>query len=76
VVTWQGQEPADMLGRLGRHWGWVLAYGILTLLAGILVLAFPGLTLLGLAVILGIWLLVFGIMEMTAAFRLRKLASG
>jgi uncharacterized membrane protein HdeD (DUF308 family) len=50
--------------------------GILSILAGIIVMAYPGLTLLGLAVILGIWLLVFGIMEMTAAFRLRKLAVG
>jgi len=32
--------------------------------------------MLDLAVILGIWLLVLGIMEMTAAFRLRSLARG
>lgn len=56
--------------------GWSAVMGILSIIAGIIVLAFPGLTLLGLAVILGIWLLVFGIMEMTAAFRLRELASG
>ena len=36
-------------------------------------LAFPGLTLLGLAVILGIWLLVFGGMEIMAAFRVRQI---
>jgi uncharacterized membrane protein HdeD (DUF308 family) len=53
--------------------GWSIVMGILSVLAGIIVLAFPGLTLLGLAVILGIWLLVFGIMEMSAAFRLRAL---
>ena len=85
-----------MLASLGRHWGWVFAYGVidiftaishrempdrgwaavtgvLSAIAGIIVLAYPGLTLLGLAVILGIWLLVFGILEMTAAFRLRAL---
>jgi uncharacterized membrane protein HdeD (DUF308 family) len=62
MVTWPAPESAGMLGMLGRYRGWVLA--------------FPGLTLLGLAVILGIWLLVFGILEMTAAFRLRSLASG
>lgn len=56
--------------------GWSAVMGVLSILAGILVLAYPGLTLLGLAVILGIWLLVFGIMEMTAAFRIRKLAAG
>jgi len=56
--------------------GWSVLMGVLSAIAGIIVLAFPGLTLLGLAVILGIWLLVFGIMELTAAFRLRRLAAG
>jgi len=56
--------------------GWAVVSGILSAIAGIIVLAFPGLTLLGLAVILGIWLLVFGIMEMMTAFRIRSLASG
>jgi uncharacterized membrane protein HdeD (DUF308 family) len=50
--------------------------GILSAIAGIIVLAYPGLTLLGLAVILGIWLLMFGILEMISAFRLRALAHG
>jgi len=51
--------------------GWVVAMGLLSIVSGIIVLAFPGLTLLGLAVILGIWLLVFGTMEIAAAFRIR-----
>ena len=62
-----------MLARLGRHWGWVFAYGVLTLLAGIFVLASPSLSLFGLAVILGVWLLILGGMETGAAFRLRAL---
>jgi uncharacterized membrane protein HdeD (DUF308 family) len=45
--------------------------GILSIVAGIIVLAFPGLTLIGLAVILGIWLAVFGLMEIVSSFRLR-----
>jgi uncharacterized membrane protein HdeD (DUF308 family) len=52
--------------------GWTALMGLLSVLAGIIVLAYPGLTLLGLAVILGIWLLVFGGMEVTAAFRIRR----
>lgn len=51
--------------------GWVAGMGVLSVISGIIVLAFPGLTLLGLAVILGIWLLIFGVMEITAAFRIR-----
>jgi uncharacterized membrane protein HdeD (DUF308 family) len=37
------------------------------------VVAYPGLTLLGLAVILGIWLVIFGVMECVLAWRLRSL---
>ena len=54
--------------------GWSAVMGILSALAGLIVLASPGLTLFGLAVILGIWLLVFGVMEITAAVRIRRLA--
>ncbi len=61
-------DANDMLGRVGRHWGWVLAFGIVTLLAGILVLAWPGPTLLVLAVLFGFQLVVLGIFRFVAAF--------
>jgi uncharacterized membrane protein HdeD (DUF308 family) len=54
--------------------GWTALTGLLSVLAGIIVLGYPGLSLVGLAVVLGIWLIVFGIMEVTGAFRLRTLA--
>ena len=56
--------------------GWTALMGMLSVVAGIIVLAVPGLTLVGLAVILGVWLLIFGIMEITAAFRLRQIGRG
>ena len=62
------QQGADMLARLGRHWGWVLFYGIITLLAGIVVLAWPGATLLVIAVLFGVQLIVAGIFRFVAAF--------
>jgi uncharacterized membrane protein HdeD (DUF308 family) len=68
------QQGADMLAQLGRHWGWVLSFGIITLLAGILVLAWPGATLLVIAVLFGVQLIVAGIFRFVAAFRLRGLA--
>ncbi len=84
------EDPADLLARVGRHWGWVLSFGIITALAGLavlvwpgrtlvvvaglVVLADPGISLLVLAVVLAIWLLVFGIMQVTMAFRIRSLA--
>jgi uncharacterized membrane protein HdeD (DUF308 family) len=76
VVTWQGREPADMIGRLGRHWGWVFAYGILTLIAGVLVLAWPSETLLVLAVLFGVQLIISGIFRFVAALASEDLTGG
>lgn len=75
-MTWQGQEPADVLGRLGKHWGWALAYGILTLLAGVLVLAWPSETLLVLAVVFGVQLIISGIFRFVAALASEDLTGG
>jgi uncharacterized membrane protein HdeD (DUF308 family) len=47
--------------------------GILSIFAGIIVLAYPGISLLVLAVVLSVWLLFYGVMEITLAFRLRSL---
>jgi uncharacterized membrane protein HdeD (DUF308 family) len=44
----------------------------LGILAGILVLVYPAISLLTLAVVLGVWLLIYGVMEMALAFRLRS----
>ena len=70
------QRPADMLARLGRHWGWVLAYGIVTLLAGIATLVWPSVTLLVVAVLFGVQLIVSGIYRLVAAFALDEAAGG
>jgi uncharacterized membrane protein HdeD (DUF308 family) len=75
-VTWPAREPADMIAGLGRHWGWVLAYGILTLLAGVFVIAWPGETLLVLAVLFGVQLIVSGIFRLVASFASEDLTGG
>jgi uncharacterized membrane protein HdeD (DUF308 family) len=61
-------DAADMLGRLGRHWGWGLAFGIITVIAGIVALAWPGPTLLVIAVVFGVELVVLGVFMLVAAF--------
>jgi uncharacterized membrane protein HdeD (DUF308 family) len=61
-------DAADMLAGIGRHWGWVLTFGIVTLLAGLLTLAWPGRTLVVIAVLFGIQLVVAGIFRFVAAF--------
>jgi len=61
-------DAADVLAGVGRHWGWVLAFGIITLLAGLLTLAWPGRTIVVVAVLFGIQLVVAGIFRFVAAF--------
>ncbi len=61
-------DASDVLGRLGRHWGWIFAYGVITVVAGIAVLAWPGPTLLVIAILVGIQLVVLGIFRFVAAF--------
>jgi uncharacterized membrane protein HdeD (DUF308 family) len=70
------QEGADMLTRLGRHWGWVLSFGIITLLAGVVVLAWPGETLVVIAVLFGIQLIIAGIFRFVTAFAAEDASGG
>ncbi|WP_088288252.1 HdeD family acid-resistance protein [Kineosporia sp. A_224] len=51
---------------------WQVGSGVLSVLAGVVVLAYPELTLVGLAVILGVWLLAYGIVGILVAVRLRS----
>jgi uncharacterized membrane protein HdeD (DUF308 family) len=52
-----------------RAWGWLLFDGILGILAGIVALAWPGVTVLALAVVLGIGLLFQGSLQVSAGSR-------
>ena len=76
MTTMLGQDPADLFARVGRHWGWVLAYGILTLLAGVIMLAWPSETLLVVAVLFGIQLIISGIFRFVAALASSDLTGG
>jgi uncharacterized membrane protein HdeD (DUF308 family) len=69
-------DAADMLARVGRSWGWVLAFGIISLLAGIAVLVWPDRTLVVVAVLFGIQLIVAGIFRFVAAFATDDLTGG
>jgi uncharacterized membrane protein HdeD (DUF308 family) len=61
-------DPADMMAGIGRHWGWALAFGIITLATGVAALAWPGRTLVVIAVLFGIQLIVTGIFRFGSAF--------
>jgi uncharacterized membrane protein HdeD (DUF308 family) len=52
--------PLDTDDSVGRFWWMPLAAGVLTMIVGILALAYPGPTLLVICVILGVYLLISG----------------
>jgi len=60
-------------GMQGR--GWHIFMGVLGFLAGLVVLSDPGISLVTLAWILGIWLIVYGIMQIMVAFQAKKLSA-
>ncbi|MGE5697145.1 MAG: HdeD family acid-resistance protein [Candidatus Sericytochromatia bacterium] len=52
--------------------GWEIFFGVISLLAGIVVLASPITSLVLLAWMVGIWLIVMGVFEIVSAFGIRK----
>src|SRR5260370_25209931 len=67
---------ADMLARVGRHWGWLMAFGIITVVAGFMALVWPSVTLLVVAVLFGVQLIVAGVFRFVAAFASDDLTGG
>ncbi|MGH3068168.1 MAG: HdeD family acid-resistance protein [Streptosporangiaceae bacterium] len=61
-------DAADWIASIGKHWIWLLAFGILTLLAGVAAVAWPGPTVIAIAVLFGIQLVVVGIFQFVSAF--------
>ena len=55
-----------------RHRGWNALIGLLAVLAGLIVLVYPGISLLALAVVLGVWLMFLGAMQIMISFRIRS----
>jgi uncharacterized membrane protein HdeD (DUF308 family) len=74
-ITWIVQGLAALIGgisggvREGRAW-WI-TFGIVSLIAGIVVAATPASSLNVLAVLLGIWFVIMGIFEIIGGFLLR-----
>jgi uncharacterized membrane protein HdeD (DUF308 family) len=61
-------QAEGMLRAIGGHWGWVLAFGILTALIGAALLAMPGKTLIAIAVFFAAYLFVSGIFMLVRSF--------
>jgi uncharacterized membrane protein HdeD (DUF308 family) len=69
-------DAADLLAGIGRHWGWVLFFGIVTILAGLFALVWPGRTIVVIAVLFGIQLIVAGIFRFVMAFAVDEESGG
>jgi uncharacterized membrane protein HdeD (DUF308 family) len=59
----------------GRSWPFAVS-GAVSLVAGVLALLIPGITILGLVLLLGSWLLIQGVMEVYTAWRIRAEVTG
>lgn len=60
-------EERDILRVIGKSWGWVLFFGIVTLILGVVVTARPKDTIYAFAIVLGIWLFVAGLFRIVMA---------
>lgn len=76
TVSGSSGDPGDVLEAVGRSWGWLLMLGVFTLLFGVVLLVWPGKTLVVIAVFLGIYLLVSGIFQIVAGFATSGLDGG
>jgi uncharacterized membrane protein HdeD (DUF308 family) len=70
------RDVADLLAGVGRHWGWMLAFGIITVAIGILALVWPGRTLEVVAILFGLQLVVAGIFQFIRAFSAEEATGG
>lgn len=70
------RDTADALATLGRSRAWIITYGVLTVVAGIGVLVWPGVTLLTLAILFAVQLFVLGVFRIVGAFAVPDTSAG
>jgi uncharacterized membrane protein HdeD (DUF308 family) len=52
--------------------GWAIFFGVITIIAGLIVLAYPYDSLVTLTLVTGIWLIITGVFEITSGFMIRR----
>lgn len=74
VITGLGQIMLALLDRESiRHWVLLLVIGVVGVAVGIMAMVWPDITIYVLALLIGIRLLIFGIVQMAIAFQVRSL---
>jgi uncharacterized membrane protein HdeD (DUF308 family) len=71
-VFWVAGGLVQTIGAMvdrGQHWGFELVMGLVSVAAGIVAIAWPGITLLVIAVMTGVWMIVIGLTWVVAGFR-------
>ena len=63
---------AGIMGGTKGSRGWAIAFGIISLIAGIVVVTVPQSSITALATLLGIWFIIMGLFELAAGFVLRS----
>jgi uncharacterized membrane protein HdeD (DUF308 family) len=75
-ITWIVQGLVALIGGIGggvrEGRGWWIAFGVISLIAGIVVTATPESSITVLAVLVGIWWIVMGVFEIIGGFLLRR----
>jgi uncharacterized membrane protein HdeD (DUF308 family) len=61
-------QAESMLSNVGGHWGWLLAFGLLSVVVGAALLAVPGKTLITIAIFFAAYLFVAGIFMLVRSF--------
>ena len=52
--------------------GWEIFFGVIAMIAGVVVMARPFDSIAALTLVVGIWLIVIGVFEVVSAFGIRK----
>ena len=71
-----GTDMGEQVTRVGRSWWWPAIFGVISIVAGVLALAWPGPTLIVLAVLFGIELIVWGIFRLVGALTFGEAGAG
>jgi uncharacterized membrane protein HdeD (DUF308 family) len=76
MATQSGEDLLAGIGRVGRHWGLLMVFGVITVALGLAAVVWPGITLLAAAIVFGVQLIVAGIYRLVTAFSVPDASGG